>query len=768
MYKLISIIIPVYNTDKYLSKCLDSLFMQSFQDFEIILVNDASQDNSQRIIDEYAQKDSRIRSFIHETNQGTHETRRTGILHAQGQFCVFLDSDDLLTPDTLKALANLINEKSPDYIQFRLVKSTSEEIRQYSYPLYGEDIFKTLFVCNSFFSWSAGGSCISTELLKRALEEIPRARITHSEDFLLAYIYSFFAKHYEFCHNATYVYCIHDENSDAIDLNNPVAYQKWIANFKTVYSSLDAFKEKYQINQQYPVSKIEHLHDYIITNFFMFRVQLSDLSDKFIEFCDALGAERIFDIFYRYYSPRNLLHLLPFSKPVKKPHSIKTIAVILDNLGIGGVERVASLLIKQLVQEGYKVYLFIDDITDHHMDIPDSIIIVHCPKHNFFSFINQKIKEYNIDLIHVHNYWKERDLLLLIYTQFKDVFSVCSIHGGALWMICEGANPIRYHDYHACADAVTVLSQSDQRYLQQTSTTPHIYIPNLLTFDPDSCSSTLEDNQLLFIGRFEDQKNPKLLIRAFKKVIQFIPTVQLTMVGDGKLFNECKQLIKSLNLSQNIKLEGAQKDVAPYLQKASLLVLPSQYEGFPIVVTEAMSYGIPVLMSHLSYCELCYCDGVVTFNKNSEQELSNTIINLLKDKQTIQNLSKQVKESVKQFDNNKTTQRWIQLFNGISKQKFSEELLHVEQKVPIEKINNIYNQEFYQQYYIDGIRVPKLEITYPKKITIHSSLQTLKILKLIIKKLVPQNSFQYRILRKYVILLLKVIKKTSKFLDIKI
>ena len=107
MNELVSIIVPVYNVEKYIKKCVDSLITQTYSNLEIILVNDGSPDNSGKICDEYAQSDSRIK-VIHKANGGLSDARNTGIDIAEGQYIFFLDSDDWIDCQCIEKLHNLI------------------------------------------------------------------------------------------------------------------------------------------------------------------------------------------------------------------------------------------------------------------------------------------------------------------------------------------------------------------------------------------------------------------------------------------------------------------------------------------------------------------------------------------------------------------------------------------------------------------------------------------------------------------------------------
>lgn len=107
-----SIIIPVYNVEKYIRKCLESVINQTYQDFEAIIVNDGTQDNSQRIIDEFAKEyPSKVRSYIKD-NSGLSDTRNYGIERANGEYIVFLDSDDYLDINFLSKMNEVIERNN--------------------------------------------------------------------------------------------------------------------------------------------------------------------------------------------------------------------------------------------------------------------------------------------------------------------------------------------------------------------------------------------------------------------------------------------------------------------------------------------------------------------------------------------------------------------------------------------------------------------------------------------------------------------------------
>lgn len=120
-----SIIIPVYNVEKYLNQCVDSILRQTFHDYELILVDDGSPDNSGAICDEYARKDARIK-VIHKENGGLSDARNYGTREASGEYIVYIDSDDYLSEESFLQ-------------EIRDVATNDSDLILYKYKKYYED-----------------------------------------------------------------------------------------------------------------------------------------------------------------------------------------------------------------------------------------------------------------------------------------------------------------------------------------------------------------------------------------------------------------------------------------------------------------------------------------------------------------------------------------------------------------------------------------------------------------------------------------------------
>ena len=146
----VSVIIPVYNVEKYLCQCLDSVINQTIKDIEVICVNDGSTDNCPKILDEYAKKDLRIK-VLHKKNEGQGVSRNKALEIAKGQYILFLDSDDWLEKDALEKLYQKFNKDNSDVIFFNAYKyfekTKTKNVYYFADPYYtkfGENVFSPL------------------------------------------------------------------------------------------------------------------------------------------------------------------------------------------------------------------------------------------------------------------------------------------------------------------------------------------------------------------------------------------------------------------------------------------------------------------------------------------------------------------------------------------------------------------------------------------------------------------------------------------------
>lgn len=131
MKELVSIIVPIYNVDKYLEECIESLKNQTYKNLEIILINDGSIDNSEQICRYVAEKDNRI-IFINKKNGGAASAKNEGLKVAKGDYITFVDSDDFIEPDMIEYMVNTIKKYDSDIVQcsFTNLYKNTEKFKQ--------------------------------------------------------------------------------------------------------------------------------------------------------------------------------------------------------------------------------------------------------------------------------------------------------------------------------------------------------------------------------------------------------------------------------------------------------------------------------------------------------------------------------------------------------------------------------------------------------------------------------------------------------------
>lgn len=129
----LSIIIPIYNAERYFRECIESILNQSYCEWEVIVINDGSSDNTRDLLDEYQKRDGRIKVF-HKENEGVAIARNVGLKQATGDYTLFCDADDVMLPEALQAIADNLKQNPVDYLryEFKTIDAQGHDI----YPNY--------------------------------------------------------------------------------------------------------------------------------------------------------------------------------------------------------------------------------------------------------------------------------------------------------------------------------------------------------------------------------------------------------------------------------------------------------------------------------------------------------------------------------------------------------------------------------------------------------------------------------------------------------
>ena len=222
-----SIIIPVYNTEKYLSRCLDSVINQTFKDIEIIIVNDASQGNCNEIVEEYLKKDNRIKYIEHSENKSLLQARKTGNIASTGKYIMYVDSDDEIEINACEEIFNVIKNEDCDIVSFgtKVISNDKTKFIQWALSTNRFKIDSEFLLCeviNQKISHNMWNKVFHRRIIDKLIKYIPDTKIMNAEDMLQCLIAFYFSTTYKVIQKSLYIYYadigLSNKNTNEIDL----------------------------------------------------------------------------------------------------------------------------------------------------------------------------------------------------------------------------------------------------------------------------------------------------------------------------------------------------------------------------------------------------------------------------------------------------------------------------------------------------------------------------------------------------------------------
>ena len=239
----ISVIIPVYNSEKFLSRCIDSVLTQTFTDLELLLIDDGSQDKSGLICDKFASQDSRIRVW-HKENGGVSSARNLGLVNANGEWVTFVDSDDWLSEHFLEVLNNDINS---DLIVGTMLFNKSGNIGYLSKePVFYDYKNMRTVLENKFFNSLFNSPC--SKLFRRRIIDFNKIRfdekLVFGEDSVFVKKYLLHTSSVQTNNDMLYVY---DDIGDDIYIKYSKSFQPIYDFYVEMKKICSEFEQKYDI-----------------------------------------------------------------------------------------------------------------------------------------------------------------------------------------------------------------------------------------------------------------------------------------------------------------------------------------------------------------------------------------------------------------------------------------------------------------------------------------------------------------------------------------
>jgi glycosyltransferase involved in cell wall biosynthesis len=248
----VSVIIPVYNTEKYLTKCLDSVCNQTLVDIEIICINDCSTDNSLKILQDYAQKDTRIKIIDFKENKGVSIARNTGIDFSNGEYIGFVDSDDYIDLDFYEKLYNKAIETSADVVKgniYNVDENGNNPILTEFYNL-NDKIYENKF----YFYYGFTSAIYKTDLLQKKSIKFPE-NISYFEDPYFSINVIMNNQKLVICNSAKYFYRKIETSLSNITINSYLDFVKILPEYIKILEQLN--------NEKNYVILLEFLQNYV-------------------------------------------------------------------------------------------------------------------------------------------------------------------------------------------------------------------------------------------------------------------------------------------------------------------------------------------------------------------------------------------------------------------------------------------------------------------------------------------------------------------------
>lgn len=301
----ISIITPVYKVEKYIDRCINSILNQTFSDWELILVDDGSPDNSGVICDDYAKKDTRIK-VLHKANGGVSSARNLALAYATGEYVTFVDSDDWISPECLTTCMNEMRTNGVDILQFGFHKINHEGDIHYTRVLGSDVLSVDEYVEFDKFNLCAAGSIIKSSIIHNNCIKFIEG-IKYAEDQLFLYNCMLYVSRIKSIPQCFYYYFENETSATSVkqrsdDLVASIEQLSRMSAIKSVYrkpvqNQIQIFLERILVNHDVTAKKYNFLFEkYFDPNIKLFKaLQLYRALYK-------LSPYLTYTIFGRYYS----------------------------------------------------------------------------------------------------------------------------------------------------------------------------------------------------------------------------------------------------------------------------------------------------------------------------------------------------------------------------------------------------------------------------------------------------------------------------------
>jgi len=692
----ISVIMPVYNMAEYLDEVLLSWTQQSLPDIEIICIDDCSTDNSLSILNKWAEKDRRITLHKFDRNMSAWTARKWGIEHAAADYVLFADSDDTmechaceelyeemtLSPvDILHFDANIINVNGLPEARIRNMRKF---VAPYNGTLENEDIFTGCFE-KKLYQFSMWNKLFSAKVCRQAVQNTKDMNLPKAQDKLLYWAISLHARSYRGLPGKKYYNYHFGRGGTGFNKLNLKQFERYCSMADTANAMHDYLEERGLLNRY---KEIEQNSREALLNDCMtrFRNELDDgqRGPAFDLMLSKWGSAEVIAALAkaewsnRYKFARCLINSQALKS--KNNSSPKTIGTYYHSCANGGAQRVMCDLSNLLASMGYNIVIFTDEEANEN-DYPTPanakrVVLPHHQHTNKRNYIERvrvweaAIKNYSIDVMIYHAwvlnmmFWDE------LVCKANGVAFIGHCHNVFSLPILKGHDSINYIAPYVLADGMVTLSKTDQYYWQHFNSNVHVTInPFSEGFDNWHTSGKLDEKQILWLGRLSKEKRPEDALVIIKSVIAREPEAHLHIVGNNpseEYMENFRNKIKDMGLSEHVTLHGFHPKVQDFYQNASVFLMTSEYEGYPLTLQESKLAGLPCVMYELPYLSLCEGNrGIVPVEANNTQAAADAILDLLRDDNKRHAYAKEARAHIEELCQFDFVQKWEDIISSV-------------------------------------------------------------------------------------------------------
>lgn len=717
----ISIIIPVYNDGEFVDKCLESIIKQSFNNIEIICVDDYSTDNSREIINFYAQQDSRIKLILNEKNSSAFVARKKGVAASNGKYIMFVDGDDELFIDACKIAFATITRQKVDIVQYETeivnclgvseerIKSNKKQLQPCLSRLENSDLIVECFE-NKRFGFQLWNKIFNGNIVREALENIEDSFLPKAQDLYTFFLIAVKCNSYLGIDTELYKYNF----GLGVTGGNNISLEKFriLCTEKDVADKLYQYIEKEKLQDKYSnivKSIYKHFLNECISRWEN-NLIASEQSNGFNYLIEKFGYSEIINYYAskKWFNNIDLadkFNQLTFLKAKKRNTEKMTIAAYYRCIENGGAQRVVAMLCNlwaEMKDENganlYNVVLIVDEQKGkEEYYLSPKVIREYLPnnavKEEFIKRYNtwQKIiARNNIDIV-ISSMWVDPctfwDMLAVKGHPSKPLFCIHIQSFSLLPYSFEGLQAKRQTKVYELSDGIVTLSDVDRTYIS-TFNEIVFTILNPIAFNPyQTLKSKTEDNKILWVGRISSEKNPLHAINMLKELVKIIPDAHLDIVGSGnaKIEENMKKFVKTNNLEENVTFHGFCLDVNKFYNESKVFICTSAYEGFSLTLCEAMSHALPIVTYDMPWLTLIRDGrGIVTVEQNDYKKMAFVVAGLLKNPKKSEMLGENGYKQICEIYNHNIGQDWYHFFTEanknsavtLSNKKYNERIIY--------------------------------------------------------------------------------------------